>query len=166
MVQVPTEGNLMLRSVRIALLALLASASMATAQGVVSVPTKDNAMAVAIAQAQASLQQFWDIQAKADPANSDYAVKIRYATRNSDGEHIWANAVVRAGNNVSATINNQPRDIPKLRKGQRVTVPISRVTDWMYIRDGKIQGGQTIRALLPLLPPDQAAELKGRLAPE
>jgi uncharacterized protein YegJ (DUF2314 family) len=36
----------------------------------------------------------------------------------------------------------------------------------MFIRDGKIHGVRTIRAMSPQLSPDQAAQLKCRLAPE
>ena len=67
---------------------------------------------------------------------------------------------------VSATINNEPRDIAGLKIGQRVTVPLGQLTDWMYTREGKIHGGQTIRAIIPALPKAQADQYRAMLAPE
>ncbi len=150
-------------------LAALALATSAMAQGgIVNVPTQDKAMAAAIDTAKLTLPQFFDRLAKPEPGDGRFAVKIRYNTGRSgaDGEHIWANEVVRDGDAVSATINNQPRDIPELKMGQRVTVPMSQLTDWMFVRDGKYHGAYTLRAMLPFMPPAQAADFKTRLAPE
>jgi uncharacterized protein YegJ (DUF2314 family) len=36
----------------------------------------------------------------------------------------------------------------------------------MYVKDGKIVGGYTLRAMLKHMPAVEAAELKSRLAPE
>ena len=74
--------------------------------------------------------------------------------------------MVLEGDKVSATINNQPRDIRDLKVGQRVTVPVTQLTDWMYTRGDKFHGTYTLRAMLPFMPPDQAASFKARLAPE
>ena len=133
---------------------------------IISVPNDDAAMEAAIAKAQASLPVFWDTIAKPQAGDDRFAVKIKYVTGAKAGEHIWAGDVKRAGANVTATISNTPRDIPNLKKGQRVTVPLDRVTDWMFFRNDKIHGAQTLRVLLPRMPPDQAADWKSKLAPE
>ncbi len=133
---------------------------------IIDVPSQNKAMASAISKAKAKLPTFFERLAKPAPGDDGFAIKIRYPTGNTDGEHIWANAVVREGDMVSATINNEPRDIPDLKRGQRVTVPITQLTDWMYTRNGKIHGAYTLRAVLPLMPPDQAKNFRRQLAPE
>ena len=133
---------------------------------VVPVPNSDEAMAKAIAKARATLPDFFAILAKPQQGDNGFAVKIHYDFGNNRGEHIWANTIAVNGKDISANISNQPRDIPNLKFGQRVTVPVTQLSDWMFIRDGKIHGGQTIRAVLPMLPPDRAAEMRARLAPE
>jgi uncharacterized protein YegJ (DUF2314 family) len=138
----------------------------AAQQGIVKVPTVDPVMDAAIDKAKASLPTFWSLLASPKNGDKGFAVKIRYDLGGNNSEHIWAGNVVLEGKSVSATINNQPRDIPNLKMGQRVTVPIDRISDWMFIRDDKIHGGQTIRAVLQRLPAEQAAQLKARLAPE
>jgi uncharacterized protein YegJ (DUF2314 family) len=133
---------------------------------IISVPNDDPAMETAISKAQASLPAFWETLAKPQAGDDRFAVKIKYATGTKTGEHIWANDVKRSGANVTATISNTPRDIPNLKKGQRVTVPLDRITDWMFFRNDKIHGAQTLRVLLSRMPPDQAADWKSKLAPE
>lgn len=142
-----------------------ASPKMATAE-VVQVPNSDATMDAAIAKAKATLPVFFARLAAPQPGDQSFAVKIRYPTKGANGEHIWASQVVEKDGMVTATISNQPEEIPDLKMGQRVTVPTDRITDWMYIRDSKIIGGQTIRAMLPFMPPAQAAQYKAMLAPE
>jgi uncharacterized protein YegJ (DUF2314 family) len=153
-------------AVLLVVLTSLVGAPPALAQDIVTVPSDDKAMNAAIAKAQASLPTFFARLAKPLPGDQGFAVKIHYVTTGDSGEHIWANDVVREGDQVSATINNQPAKIPNLKMGQRVAVPLTRLTDWMYMNSGKIYGGQSIRALLPTLPKADADRLKPMLAPE
>ena len=146
-------------------LAIMMAVAPAAAQ-IISVPNDDPAMEAAITKAQANLPAFWDTLAKPQAGDDRFAVKIKYATGAKTGEHIWAGDVKRSGTTVTATINNTPRDIPNLKKGQRVTVPVDRITDWMFFRDDKIHGAQTLRVLLTRMPPEQAADWKSKLAPE
>lgn len=127
----------------------------------------DQAMIDAIAKAQSTLDAFLTRAAKPQRGDSDFSVKIRYDTgKPDDAEYIWASDPVRQGNNVTATIANEPRDIPDLREGQRVTVPLSRIVDWMYWSGGRIYGGYTMRALLPHIPKVDADKFRKVLAPE
>jgi uncharacterized protein YegJ (DUF2314 family) len=145
---------------------VLPSFVLPTQAEVVFVPTADPAMNAAIAEAKATLPGFFQRLGKPQPGDEGFAVKIYFKTRTGDGEHIWANKIEVAGNSVSATISNEPRDIAGLKAGQRLTVPMDRITDWMFMRAGKIHGGQTIRAAIPTLPKAQADQYKAMLAPE
>jgi uncharacterized protein YegJ (DUF2314 family) len=138
------------------------------AQSITNVSSQNEAVNAAIAKAKSTLPVFFARNASPQPGDSGFAVKIRYVTdaANGSGEHIWAGDVVHNGDTVTATIANEPRDIPNLAKGQRVTVPVSQLTDWMYIRDDKYHGAYTVRALVPFMPRAQAAAMRERLAPE
>lgn len=108
---------------------------------IISVPNDETQVNAAIAKARAALPTFFARLGKPMPGDERFAVKIRYdITKNGAGEHIWATEVVDSGDNVVATIDNEPGDIPNLKKGQRVTVPKAHITDWLYWRDGKMQG--------------------------
>jgi len=159
----------LIRHLALGTLVLLAAMNMpAAAQNITNVSPENEAVNAAIAKAKGTLPVFFARNAKPQPGDSGFAVKIRYATGRADGsgEHIWANDVARNGATVTATIANEPRDIPNLAKGQRVTVQVSQLTDWMYVRDDKYHGAYTVRALVPFMKPEQAAAMRKRLAPE
>jgi uncharacterized protein YegJ (DUF2314 family) len=147
---------------------LAAINTQAGAQNITHVTSQNAAVNAAIAKAKSTLPVFFVRNAKPQPGDSGFAVKIRYDTGKGDGsgEHIWAGDVVHNGDKVTATIANEPQQIANLTKGQRVTVPVSQLTDWMYIRDDKYHGAYTVRALVPFMRPAQAAAMRKRLAPE
>lgn len=158
----------LIRALTLGAVMLLAAMNVAAAQNLTDVSRENAAVNAAIAKAKSTLPVFFERNANPQPGDSGFAVKIRYDKGKGDGsgEHIWAGDVVRNGDTVTATIANEPREIPNLAKGQRVTVPVSRLTDWMYIRDGKYHGAYTVRALVPFMKPDQAEAMKQRLGPE
>ena len=149
-------------------LALNMLAALPVSAQITSVSPENKAVNAAIVKAQATLPVFFERLASPKPGDDNFLVKIRYETLKDDGggEHIWAKDVVKVGDSVLATIDNVPKDIPNLSKGQRVTVPISRVTDWLYERDGKYRGAYTVRALVPFMTKQQAADMRKRLGPE
>lgn len=136
-----------------------------TNNGVIGVPSSDPVMAQAINKAKASLPDFFTHVGKPGPGEDRFAVKIYYPTAKG-GEHIWATVAGYDGTMVTASISNEPVDIPDLKLGQRVAVPVDRLTDWMYFRERMIVGGQTIRAILPRMEAAEAAQFKAMLAPE
>ena len=150
----------------VSVLGLMAPPATVQAQGTIAVPNEDAVMAAAIAKAQSSIATFWGVVDKPGPTDTKFAVKIHYPTSGKGGEHIWASVVKHDAAEVTAVISNDPQDIANLKRGQTVTVPKTRLTDWMFFRNDKIHGGQTIRALLPKLPPAQAEGLRAMLAPE
>lgn len=146
---------------------LFAANAAASAQSLTNVSPQNEAVNAAIAKAKSTLNVFFARNAKPEPGDSGFMVKIRYVVdNNGGGEHIWADNVVRNGDTVSATIANEPRQIPNLKRGQRVTVPVSQLTDWMYTRDGKYRGAYTVRALVPFMTPADGEAMKRRLGPE
>jgi uncharacterized protein YegJ (DUF2314 family) len=150
------------------LCALIVATVRPAAAQITDVSSENKAVNAAIEKAQSTLPVFFKRLEKPERGDSGFLVKIKFAKAKGDGgnEYIWAKDIVRAGDTVSATIDNDPRDIPNLVTGQRVTVSISDVSDWLYSRDGKYRGAYTVRALVPFMTPDQAADMKKRLGPE
>lgn len=155
--------RLIFTAVALALLAMLPAVAQIT-----DVSPENKAVNAAIEKAKATLPVFFERLANRQPGEENFLIKIRYETTKEDGggEHIWAKDVTKDGDSVSATIDNVPRNIPNLSKGQRVTVPISRVTDWLYEQNGKYRGAYTVRALVPFMTKQQAADMRKRLGPE
>jgi len=123
-------------------------------------------MVEAIAKARATLPLFWERLEKPAANEENFAVRIRYATPSGGSEDMWAVDVERESDLVAATIDGAPRDVPDLSHGQRVKVPLSRIVDWYFFRDGRMHGGQTIRAMLPALPKRERDKFEAMLAPD
>jgi uncharacterized protein YegJ (DUF2314 family) len=144
------------------------AATPVSAQVLTTVSSENEAVNAAIAKAREALPVFFRRLNNPERGDSGFRVKLVYDTRIAKRtEHLWAKDVVRVGSDkISATIDNQPKDIPDLAHGQRVTVPITQISDWLYVRDGKYRGAYTVRALLPFMKPGEAAKMKERLGPE
>ena len=129
---------------------------------VVIVPSEDAAMEAAIAKARAGLPDFW--KAFANPASGTERYSIKVAIRDGDQtEHFWTSDVERQGDKIFATIANEPQMVGNVAEGQRIEVPEADISDWMFRRNGKIVGNETMRVLLNYMPAEEAAQYREML---
>jgi uncharacterized protein YegJ (DUF2314 family) len=63
----------------------------------------------------------------------------------------------------SGRFANEPRYLPGKRAGDLVEFGEADISDWMFLRNGKIVGGETIRPLLKSLPKADADALRARM---
>lgn len=129
----------------------------------VMVSGDDPEMNAAISRARATLPGFWQKFAEHPANEKDFSVKLAI----SDGqltEHFWCGPVEKNGDGYACAIANEPQDVKTVEYGQRMTIDPAIISDWMYMRDGKIVGGETIRVLLPRMNEDEAAQVKAMLA--
>jgi uncharacterized protein YegJ (DUF2314 family) len=155
-----------LGGIALAMMLALAGAAVATAQQeprVVMVPEKDPEMAAAIAKGRDTLPRFWQALDKPQPNEDGFALKVGLPTDSGGSEHIWANGIERKDGKIFGTINNVPKNLKKIRFGQRIEIPEPLISDWVFHRSGRIVGGYTIRALLKRMPRDEAARLRAML---
>ncbi len=129
---------------------------------VVQVEATDAEMNAAIAQARATLPDFWTALGQHDATTDMFALKVAFPYGLDNHEHIWCQEVSRASTGISATVGNAPEAPVGVKLGDRVTVNEADVSDWMYTRDGKIIGAYTLRVLLAIEP---SPELDSMLAP-
>ena len=66
--------------------------------------------------------------------------------------------------NLGQNVNHAPFRLRAVLIDQRLKIDPAIISDWMYRRDGKIVGGETIRVLIPRLGEDEAAQVKAMLA--
>jgi uncharacterized protein YegJ (DUF2314 family) len=131
---------------------------------VVDVPNADPEMASAIAKARATLPVFWASYEAPKPSETGHSLKVRFPTGGNNGEHIWMADVRKLGDGVySGRFANSPRDLPGKRQGDLVEFREAAISDWMFLRNGKIVGGETIRPMLKSLPKADADALRARL---
>lgn len=153
----------------IALLTVGATVSPLQAQRstVIDVPNEDAEMAAAIAKARTMLPEFWKSFSAPKPGEEGFAVKVRFATGaagSGDGEHIWVNSMKKQPDGgYAARLSNQPRSIVGKNAGDTVTFKDADISDWTFMRKGKIVGNETLRPLLAKMPKAEADKLKQML---
>jgi uncharacterized protein YegJ (DUF2314 family) len=128
---------------------------------VISVSGEDKEMNAAIARARSEVDAFITIL-NAHGADS-FSVKMPV----HDGkqvEHFWLTNVTYADGVFTGEIDNDPEFVHTVKLGQTVSVKKEEISDWLYMKDGKMYGNYTVRVLLPKMDPDEAAKIKAMLA--
>ena len=111
---------------------------------IISIDPNDPAILKAIADAQASLPNFWE--KKISALNSeDYSIKVRIQGHEK-AESIWLSDPSIDGDKVSGIVNQSPAYLC-VREGQRITCETSQVNDWMYMESDRIHGNFTGRVM-------------------
>ena len=131
---------------------------------VIDVPSADAEMAAAIAKARSTLPAFWASYENPNPSETGHSLKVRFPNPRNNGEHIWMADVKKLGNGTySGRFANAPRDLPGRREGDLARFTDADISDWMFMRDGKIVGGETIKPLLKSMPKRDADALRARM---
>ena len=131
---------------------------------VIDLSSANAEMNAAIAKGRATLPAFWVSWETPKPAETGHSLKVRFANPKNNGEHIWMADVKRtADGGYSGRFANAPRDLPGRKAGEVALFREADITDWMFMRNGKIVGGETIRPLLKSLPKADADALRAKL---
>jgi uncharacterized protein YegJ (DUF2314 family) len=88
---------------------------------------------------------------------SGFSVKVPFKD-GANTEHIWLAPVAFDGTNFQGTVNNEPETITNVKMGQKVSIVPAKISDWMFIENGKLIGGQTLRVLRDTLTPAERAD--------
>jgi len=147
-------------------LAMLALAPIAPAYAqqeegdpIVEVESSDAKMNAAIAEANATLDEWLAVLENPPAGTNNIAFKFPL----EGWEHIWVGSVVRDGDFLLGQLNNNPH-ADGWSIGDFVRVPLSDVSDWAYTdRNGYTHGHRTTRVLLDELDPAFAAEIRQSL---
>jgi uncharacterized protein YegJ (DUF2314 family) len=151
--------------------ALLAIAFLAACPGgcssdrdqVTTVDSDDPEMVAAIAKARAELPRFWQTFANPAHGESDFALKVKITDANGT-EHFWLSDLERKDGKTTGTINNDAVTVKSVKLGDRIPIPEADISDWMYMRGGKMYGNGTVRALFKEMPPAEVEKVKKMLA--
>jgi uncharacterized protein YegJ (DUF2314 family) len=131
---------------------------------VIDVSSANAEMNAAIAKARATLPTFWASYDAPKPSETGHSLKVRFPNPRTNGEHIWIADVKKiADGRYSGRFANAPRDLPGKKAGDVTEFKEADISDWMFTRNGKIVGGETIRPLLKAMPKADADALRARL---
>jgi uncharacterized protein YegJ (DUF2314 family) len=64
-----------------------------------------------------------------------------------EDEHFWVGDLKRQGNSISGQIDNQPESVTTVKAGQRITINKADTSDWVFVRNGKMAGNETLKVL-------------------
>jgi uncharacterized protein YegJ (DUF2314 family) len=129
--------------------------------GYLNVADNDKAMDGAVTRAQKSLGFFIAAFKAKKAGDSSFEVKKGFV----DGdkvEHLWIDRLTWDGKNFRGRINNRPLDVKNVQMNETVIVAPRDVSDWMFVKGGKLIGGFTTRVLYKRL----SAEDKARFDKE
>ena len=120
-------------------------------------------MNAAIAHARGTLPRFWASYDTPKPTETGHALKVRFAS-GAYVEHIWMSDVKKLPDgNYSGRFANEPRDLPGRYLGDQVEFEQADISDWMFMRNDKVVGGETIRVVLKSMPKEDADAMRARM---
>ena len=63
------------------------------------------------------------------------------------GEHMWVSEIEYDGKMITGVLADTPIQLHSIRTGQRVSFPLERLSDWLYVENGKAVGVFTVKLL-------------------
>jgi uncharacterized protein YegJ (DUF2314 family) len=109
----------------------------------VLVPPDEAVMQRAIEQARAT----WGQAVAQHRQGGEVSAKFPFPTRTGNVEHIWINVQKIEGEQVHGVLANEPHDLGDWKLGTAVTAKVADLSDWLFLRDGEMVGGYTVKAL-------------------
>lgn len=104
----------------------------------------DKEMNEAIEKANKTLADF--NSALLNPEIEVKSLKVKFQNE-TDVEHIWLSDVTFKDGKYSGIIDNEPEYIKNHQIGETISVDNKDISDWMYIENGKLFGGYTIKVI-------------------
>jgi uncharacterized protein YegJ (DUF2314 family) len=129
----------------------------------IGVSADDAEMNAAITKARDSLPDFWRIYEKPEHGETGFSIKVKI-TDNEQVEYFWVVDIERKSGIISGTINNDPDIVKNVKLGDRITVNDPDISDWLYLRNEKMAGNYTLRALFKEMPNSDVEKYKLMLA--
>lgn len=118
-------------------------------------------MDAAIARARSEVDKF--IAELAAGNGTDFGVKAPIED-NGQVEHFWLTDVTYSDGQFEGLIGNDPGMVTNVTFGQKWKIGKSEISDWTFMRDGKMHGNYTMRPLLKTMPEEEAAMYRSMLA--
>lgn len=119
------------------------------------------AMEAAIDRARSEVDQF--IAELSSPTGDSHAVKAPIED-GDETEHFWLTDVTYSDGQFKGLIGNDPGVVTNVTYGQSWEISKDEISDWLYMRDGKMYGNYTLRPLLVTMPEEEASALRAIFA--
>lgn len=117
----------------------------------------DPEMNKAINKARASVDSFIAALKSPKKGQVSFSVKMR-VTDGDQVEHMWVTDVSYDGAKFNGKMGNEPVNVKTVKLNQKVSVKPAEISDWMYIDNQKLVGGETIRVMRNKLSPKERVD--------
>jgi len=146
-----------INSLMVCALAFVPGWSVAVEDKVINVESEDSQMNAAIKQARNSVHSFLD--AIKEKNGDGFAVKVPIS---EDGytEHMWMSIVEVKNGKFIGHISNEPQTIRRVKNGQKYSVGLADISDWLYFHNEVAVGGYTIKVMLKHMSKEEAIEYR------
>ena len=132
---------------------------------VVSVSIHDKEILEGREKSRGTLPIFWAKFANHESNETKFMVKLGISDQGRV-EHMWCVDIIGNADKATCKIDNEPETVHTVKSGQRIDVDPTIISDWMYLKDGKIKGGQSIRILTSRMPEEKRASFQKLFAEE
>jgi uncharacterized protein YegJ (DUF2314 family) len=130
---------------------------------IVEVANNDPEMIAAIEDARNTLYFFLENFQSPKPNQTYFSIKARFPYGADSHEHMWIDDLIFSGQEFSGILGNDPRYVLDLKYGDKVTVKVSDVTDWMIVENGKLIGGYTLLVLRNRMSPTEREKFDAQI---
>lgn len=106
----------------------------------------DEDMNAAIQEAIRTFPFFMRAMQQPDSSLTDFAVKMKFAKGDVNREHRWVSDLHMIGGQLFGVLKDDPLHADGMESGDTLRVIRDDISDWMYLKNGKLQGGYTMKA--------------------
>src|SRR5262249_51459333 len=123
----------------------------------------DPAMQAAYRNARSTFRYFWRELSweyrRIVPGLGLSAVKAPFSDEDGgEVEQMWVGEIDFDGESVHGTLLNAPTHLRSGEKGDRVSIPLAEISDWMYSIDDEVYGGYTVNLMRSRMKPRERRE--------
>ena len=137
------------------------SSNQYTAAETVQIDQGDEKILQIAEDARRTLPVFFRHVTRAEAGEDHFCIKHPFRADDDSGigmEQIWLTGIQFRNGEYYGILASDPVHINGMKKGDVVAFDVEEITDWMYVRDGKITGGRSIRYLLENIPESRRTE--------
>ena len=121
---------------------------------VARIAVDDPLTAAGIVEARRTVGDFLKAYRARGSAQRDFRIKMLVAERGLV-EQFWVRVDEASDDTFTGIVGNHPGDITGVKYGERVTVSARDISDWMYVENGVLRGGYSVRLMHDRLQPEE-----------
>jgi uncharacterized protein YegJ (DUF2314 family) len=117
------------------------------ATDVVRFETDDQEMNEAIINARDSFTKFEEAFESNKAGLNSFAIKMQFSDVIGGSEHLWIVDIVKRDDGYYGNVGNEPESTTEIVYGQHIKIEEGRISDWMYLENNALRGGNTLRVI-------------------